>query len=168
MVRRSLFPLLFLCMFMMHGCYSFSGSSVPAHINTVAIPLFGDTSGAGVAQLTIKLTDMVHRKVEGESRLQIEPNRDRADAVLEGVIVSYNDEASQLSSETERASTNRITLVVKAVFRDRLEDKELFPTTSFTGFADYSAGSYAGQQEAIRSSVEQISDDIFNAMVSIW
>ncbi len=168
MVRRTLVPMLCLCIAMLQGCYSFNGSTVPAHISTVTIPLFGDTSGAGVAQLTVTLTDMVQQHIERESRLQIEPNRDRADAVLEGVLISYNDETSQLSSQTERAATNRITIVVRAVFLDRIEGSQLFPPTRFTGFADYTAGSYSGQQEAIRSSVKQISDDIFNAMVSIW
>ncbi|ARM31413.1 LPS assembly lipoprotein LptE [Prosthecochloris sp. HL-130-GSB] len=163
-----LLPMLCLTLLVTHGCYSFTGGSVPDHITTVAVPLFTDRSASGTAQLTVDFTRQLTRRIESRSRLRIEPDRYRADAVLEGTMVSFTDEPSQLSSQTERARTNRVTIIVEAVFLDNVNGGQLFPLTSFTGFADYTAGSFSAQQDAIETSVEQISEDIFNRMVSIW
>ena len=40
------------------GCYSFSGASLPPHIKTIAIPVFEDHSGAGIAQFRSELTQI--------------------------------------------------------------------------------------------------------------
>ncbi|TNJ37992.1 LPS assembly lipoprotein LptE [Prosthecochloris vibrioformis] len=150
------------------GCYSFSAASLPGHLQTLSIPLFADRSAAGVAQLAVTITEELIETVETRSSLEIEVNRDRADAVLEGILVSFTDEPGQLSSETERALTNRITIVVEATCLDQVEGTPLFGRNRFTGFADYTAGDYALQQEAIDASLEQITEDIFNKMVSGW
>lgn len=159
---------LLLLLVFVSGCYSFSTASLPAHLQTLSIPLFSDRSAAGVAQLAVTITEELIETVETRSSLEIEVNRDRADAVLEGVLVSFTDEPGQLSSETERALTNRITIVVEAACLDQVEGTPLFGKTRFIGFGDYTAGNYALQQEAIEASLEQITEDIFNKMISGW
>ena len=47
---------LFLVLAILQGCYSFTGSSLPAHLKTIAIPVFDDRSGAGIAQFRGELT----------------------------------------------------------------------------------------------------------------
>ncbi|MBF0587429.1 LptE family protein [Prosthecochloris sp. N3] len=168
MNRLAALPIMLCMLMLMQGCYSFHGGSVPAHITTVAVPLFEDRTGAGVSQLTIDFTEQLIRHIEARSRLQVGPNRDRADAVVEAEMTSFTDESSQLSSETERALTNRITIVVHARFLDNTTRKPLFPRTSFTGFADYASGDFPGQQKAIDAAVDQITEDLFNRMISIW
>ncbi len=149
------------------GCYSFSGASLPPHIKTIAIPVFEDHSGAGIAQFRSELTRSLVDKIESQSPLRFTPSILVADALLEGTLISFSDAPSQLSSKTERAITNRITLVVQVTFKDRIRKKSLF-TQSFVGFADYYAGTYVAQQEAIRYSMALIIDDIFNKIVSGW
>ena len=90
-----------------------------------------------------------------------------ADLLLEGAIVSFSDQTGQLSSVTQRALTNRITLVVEVSVQDRLKGKMLF-TQSFVGFADYPVGNYIAQQEAIRFALSQITEEIFDRVVSGW
>jgi hypothetical protein len=149
------------------GCYSFSGASIPEHLDRVAVPLFDDASQAGVAQFRETITRKVIEKIESQSRLTIESDPARADALLTGVIISYSDEPSQLGSSTERAVTNRITIVVKAVFEDRVRNTVLF-SQSFVGFSDYTVGSYSAQQVAITNAMDQAADALFNRMVSNW
>lgn len=160
---------LFFCLFfpILQGCYSFSGASLPPHLHTVAIPLFDDTSQAGIAGFRESITRSLSSKVEAESRLSIEPDPLRADAVLRGGIVSYSDEPSQLGSSTERAVTNRITIVIRAEFLDRVNKTVLF-SESFVGFADYQTGSYDKQQGAIDSAIDVAVDELFNRMISGW
>ncbi|MEI6757192.1 MAG: hypothetical protein FDX18_02040 [Chlorobium sp.] len=159
--------LFFLFMLTLQGCYSFSGSSLPLYLKTIAIPVFDDNSGAGIAQFRGELTKGLVEKIESQSRLRFTPSTARADALLEGSVVSFSDLPSQLSSKTERAMTNRVTLVVKVTMSDRVKNKLIFKQ-SFVGFADYPVGDYARQQEAIRLSLGQIIDEIFDRVVSGW
>ncbi|NTU54225.1 MAG: LptE family protein [Chlorobiaceae bacterium] len=152
---------------LLHGCYSFSGASLPPHLQTVAVPLFDDSSQAGIAGFRETVTRSLSGKLEAESSLSLEPDPARADAVLKGVIVSYTDEPSQLGGSTERAVTNRITMVIKAVFEDRVKKTGLF-TQSFVGFADYTSGNYDAQQSAIQSAIDMAVEDLFNRMISNW
>ncbi|NMW21348.1 MAG: LptE family protein [Chlorobiaceae bacterium] len=151
----------------LQGCYSFSGTSIPPHLKTIAIPVIDDRSGAGIAQFRAELTRGVVNKIESQSPLRFTPSMASADANLEGTIISFSDMPSQLSSKTERALTNRITLIVQVTMTDRVKKKPMF-SQSFVGFADYYAGNYAAEQEAIRSCEVQIIDDIFNRVVSGW
>ncbi|NTW82472.1 MAG: LptE family protein [Chlorobiaceae bacterium] len=156
---------LFLCLF--QGCYSFNGSSLPSHLKTVAVPVFDDRSGAGIAQYRGELTRGLADRIESQSPLRITPSMASADALIEGVIVSFSDSPSQLSSKTERAVTNRITIVVQVAMEDRVKKSKVFSQT-FVGFADYPVGNFTAQREAIRFSLNQITDDIFDRVVSGW
>lgn len=162
-----LFALLTFVTLLFQGCYSFSGASIPPHLNTVAVPLFDDTSQAGIAEYREYITRSLVNKIESQSTLSIEPDPSRADSVLNGAIVAYSDEPSQLGGATERAVTNRITIVLQAEFNDQVKDTTLFSQT-FVGFADYQAGSYTDQQEAIRNAYNMAIDDLFNRMISNW
>jgi hypothetical protein len=151
----------------LQGCYSFTGSSLPAHLKTIAIPVFEDRSGSGIAQFRGEITGGLANKIEAQSALRLTPSMARADALLEGAIVSFADAPSQLSSTTERAMTNRVTLVVQVRMVDRLKKTPIF-AQSFVGFSDYRTGNYIAQQEAIRHCVGQIIDQIFDQVVSGW
>src|SRR5688500_3557577 len=41
------------------GCYSFTGASIPAHLNTVGIPLATDNSGFGRSEMRQELTEFL-------------------------------------------------------------------------------------------------------------
>jgi hypothetical protein len=151
----------------LQGCYSFTGSSLPAHLKTIAIPVFEDRSGAGIAQFRGELTGGLAEKIESQSALRLTPSMSRADALLEGAIISFSDAPSQLSSKTERAMTNRVTLVVQVTMIDRMKKTPIF-AQSFVGFSDYRTGNYVAQQQALRSCVNQIIDEIFDRIVSGW
>jgi len=147
------------------SCYSFRGSSLPAHLKTIAVPIFEERSGAGVAQFRGELTKALVNKIESQSTLRFTPSVARADALLEGTLLSFSDAPSHLSSITERALKNRITLVVRVNMVDQVNKKSVF-TQSFVGFADYPVGSHVAQQEAIGFALHQIIDDIFDRIVS--
>lgn len=163
----TLLLLLSLMTLFFQGCYSFSGASIPSHLHTVAVPLFDDTSQAGIAEFRERITRSLISKVESQSSLSVEPDQSRADSVLKGAIVSYSDEPSQLGGTSERAVTNRITIVIRADFEDRVNNVMMF-SQSFVGFADYEAGSYSAQQEAIQTALDMAADDLFNQMISDW
>ncbi|MDP8305011.1 MAG: LPS assembly lipoprotein LptE [Candidatus Chlorobium antarcticum] len=144
------------------GCYSLGGGSLPEHIKTVAVPVFAGGYGYGN-----DLNRAVTNKIEAVTPLQITSSIARADALLECSITTWSDSSSQLSVDTERAITNRITIGVKASMDDRVEKEQMF-SQSFVAFADYTVGDYLGQQEAIRVCMERIADQIIDAIVSGW
>jgi hypothetical protein len=166
-MTRTVTVLLCVVFTILQGCYSFTGASLPPHLHTVAVPLFDDTSQAGIAQFREIITRNIIGKLESQSSLSIESDPVRVDSVLKGVIVSYSDEPSQLGSTTERAVTNRITIVIRGDFYDRVKNVSLF-SQSFVGFADYSVGNYQAQQTAIQNAINQAVDDMFNKIVSNW
>lgn len=151
----------------LQGCYSFSGASLPPHLQKVSIPLFEDRSQAGIAGFRETVTRKLVSKVETQSTLAIESDPARADAVLRGIIVTYIDEPSQLGSASEKAVTNRITIVIRATFDDRVNKTTIFNQT-FVGFADYSSGNYDAQQGAIQSAFDMAVEELFNRMISDW
>ena len=156
-----------LCLLLLQGCYSFNGASLPSRFKNIAVPVFDDRSGAGIANYRAELTRGVVEKIESQSALRFTPSPGGADLLLEGAILSYSDQTGQLSSVTERALTNRITLVVQVSMKERAKSKILF-TQSFVGFADYPVGNYIAQQEAIRFALSQITEEIFDRVVSGW
>ncbi|MEI6638291.1 MAG: hypothetical protein FDX02_01815 [Chlorobium sp.] len=161
----SLLFVLFMALF--QGCYTFRGTSVPAHLKTIAIPVFEDRSGAGVASFRAELTKALVNSIESQSALRVIPSVGRADLLLEGSIISFSDAPGQLSSSSERALKNRITLVVEVTMAERAKKGAVF-AQPFVGFADYPVGNSAAQQEAIRFSLHQISDDISDRLISGW
>ncbi|MEI8031909.1 MAG: LptE family protein [Chlorobiaceae bacterium] len=152
---------------MLQGCYSFSGGSLPGHLKSISIPVFDDRSGAGIAQFRGELTRALTDRIESQSGLRVSPSAGRADGTIEGAIVTFSDEPSQLSSKTDRAATNRIAIVVHAVMTDRVRKTTLF-SQSFAGFADYPSGNFMAQQQAVRFALGQIVDSMADRVVSGW
>ncbi len=161
-------PTFFLCIFiglLSAGCYSFSQGSLPGHIKTIAVPIFGDEARSGIGQLRERLTTQLTENIETQSSLVIEQSRREANSVIEAVIKDYKDEPSQISSVSERATQNRITITVSVTCRDLVKKQTLF-TQTFTSFSDYPIGDFSAQQESITETIEQVSEDILNRLLA--
>jgi hypothetical protein len=147
------------------GCYSFSQGSLPSHVTTVSVPLFGDQARSGIGQLRERLTTELTDKIQTQSSLVIEQSRRDASSVIEAIIKDYKDEPSQISSASERATQNRITITVSVTYRDLVKKQTLF-TQTFTSFSDYPIGDFSAQQESITETIDQVSEDILNRMLA--
>lgn len=155
-------------LFNFSGCnYSFTGASVPAHLKTVAIPMFEDRSGSGIYRLKEDLTAVLTQKFVEDNSLLVS-DKNNANCVVEGIISSAADTPSQISGG-ETIKSNRFTIIVKIVFRDLINKKIIFEKT-FTGYKDYSAQGdiTKGRQDAIAETVKLISEDILLGVVSNW
>lgn len=151
------------------GCpYSFTGASVPPHINTVAIPMFDDQSGFGDPQLREILTDQVTQRFERDGNLRI-AERNNADSILEGIITRVTDEISVVEGRADRASVQRVTISVQITWQDVVERKVIFENTvSNWGEYDVGAAGPAQRQEGINEAVEKLSEDILIATIARW
>ena len=144
------------------GTYSFSGSTIPAHIKTVAVPLFEDeTAEIGIDQ---KLTDGLIDAITQDNTLKISGPRG-GDSILKGTIIRVEERAGQYD-ESETASDFRVTLTVKIVFEDVQKRKTLWEET-YRHWGNYD-NSETTRDDGIQEATEKIITDVLNRMVSGW
>ncbi|MBM4175356.1 MAG: hypothetical protein FJ213_04185 [Ignavibacteria bacterium] len=150
------------------GCpYSFTGASLPPEMKTIAIPIFEDLSGFGEAGLREKITEELRRKFTDDNTLKIS-DRKIADTILDGAILSVRDEPSVITG-TERVSTRRVTVSVKASFTDLKARKKIWEK-NFSQWGDYDAtsGGIVSRQIGFQTAIEKLTEDILIATVSDW
>jgi hypothetical protein len=150
------------------GCcvYSFTGAAVPEHLQTIALPISDDRSGAGEPGLRELLTERLTQKFIEDNTLQV-TERTAADAILECTITSLND-APAIVTAGESIASRRVTITVQVVYRDLVKRKTIYEK-SFSGYGDYtSAGNISERQEAIEKAVDNITEDILLDTVSGW
>ena len=144
------------------GIYSFSGSTIPGHIKTVAIPLFEDkTAEFGIDQ---QLTDALFDAITQDNTLEVSGPRG-GDSILQGTILRVEDRAGQYD-QTEKASDFRVTITIKIVFED-VKKRNILWEETYTQWGSYDnveAQRGAGIDEAI----EKLTSDILNRTVSGW
>src|SRR3972149_619613 len=98
------------------GCpYSFTGASVPPHLQTIAIPIVEDQSGYGDPTLRNSFSQKLAERFINDNTLQTS-ERNSADAVLEGVITSVKD-APVVVEAGEQVARRRITVTVRMTFQ---------------------------------------------------
>lgn len=149
------------------GCiYSFTGSSVPAHLKTVAIPLFDDQSGSGQPGLREELTNKLTDRFRQDNSLQI-TDRSHADSIVEGIITSATDEP-QVVEKGEAVTSRRITLTVKVTYQDMKLKKKVWDR-QYSEWGEYQiVGGPARNQPAIDAAIDKLADDILLDTVSGW
>jgi hypothetical protein len=150
------------------GCcaYSFTGASVPAHLQTIAIPVAEDRSGSSIAGLREQLTEELIRKFIDDNSLQV-TERTTANATLECVVTSVSD-APSIVSAGEQITLRRITITVKVTYKDLVQRTTIFDK-NFSNYGDYEPAEItSGREDAITEAVDKISEDILLAVVSGW
>ena len=149
------------------GVYSFSGASIPEHLRTVAVPIAEDRAGGGTPGIDRLLTDALVSLFADRSRLSLEPDEAEADAVVRATIERYAVAPAAVTGD-DRAALNRVSLAVRVVVRDRVEDRDLLDR-SFTAAEDFSPDEgLQGEADAATAALEQIARDAFTAATSDW
>lgn len=149
------------CISAVSGCgiYSFSGSTIPGHIRTVAVPLVqNNTPEFGVDQ---QLTDALILAISKDNTLKIADARN-ADSILKGTITQITDRAGQYDTE-EVASSFRVTITVKISFED-VKKRNVLWEESWSQWGDYESSRDQGIEEALT----KLTTDIVNRTVSGW
>ena len=152
------------------GCavYSFSGASIPSHLETIAIPIAQDNSSSPVNRLGTDLTNLLTDRFVDRTSLSLTTDDSGADALLAARIQRYTNEHTGVSGD-ERATTNEVTLEVQVRYVDQKEDEELVSQT-FRGAASYdpAEAGLEGERQAARNALENAADDIFSTATSNW
>lgn len=150
--------------------YTFTGASVPEHLESIAIPVFDDRSGSAEPGLEQIFTDLLIRKFIDDNTLQVR-NKQNANAVLECAITSLVDAPSAVtgSNTGEGISKRKITISVKVVYRDYVLRKIVWDKT-FSNYGEYEneGDLQTVRTEAIETAADKIAEDIMLAVVSNW
>ena len=170
--NRIWFPVLLLLiaalMINLTGCctYSFTGSSVPEHLKTIAIPIAEDRSGSGIPNLSASLTQELINQFIDDNSLQV-TDKTKANAILECTIVSFAD-APSIVSAGESIDQRRVTITVQVVYKDMVKKVTVFDK-SFTNYGDYKPGEAENtRDQATTTAINYIAEDILLAVVSGW
>ena len=150
----------------LHTCgpYSLSGSSVPPHIKTVAIPLFEDQTSE--FQIKEKLTDAVIEEITRDNTLKIATEA-QADAIVYGKIVSISDQASTYD-ENEQVETYRVYISINVEVKDIKQAKTMWKEP-IRQWGEYSIDPTTDARQAgIEVAIKKIAEDILNKTVSGW
>lgn len=152
------------------GCfrYSFSGVSIPNEVETIFIPFFPNQAPTAVPGLPDQINSALINRFVNQSRLRLSNDRNLADAVIDGVIVSYSNKPFSIASD-ERASLNRVEIAVRATFKYRT-DNEAKWNKNFSGFGEYdpSEDPIGGENEAAQLAIQQLVENMFNEALGGW
>ena len=160
-----LFTFNFSLVIFLSGCaYSFSGSSVPKHLKTIAIPLFEDQSGFGEPGLKENFTTALINLFVNDNSLQV-ADRNTADSILEGSIVTVQD-APSVISPGEQVTTRRVTINVRVTYQDLKLRKKVWEK-NFSNWGEYSTSSET-RTVALTQAVNKVTEDILIETVSGW
>ncbi len=158
------------CIINLFACsYSFTGASVPPHLKTISIPLFIDRSGSGEFDLSDRLTQGLTRKFIDDNTLTV-GDKLKSDSIIEGTVVSLTD-APAVISGGENITARRVTITVKAVYRDLIKRQTIFER-SFSNYGDYPVEGNGDiitvRRKAIDVAIDRITEDILLGVVSSW
>ncbi len=161
--------ILFFISVLLYGCsYSFTGSSVPSHLKSIAIPFCIDRSGSGEPNMADDFTSTLIDHFISDNSLAV-TEKSKADAMLDCTIISISD-APTVIQGGETVSTRRITIKAKAVYKDFVMKKTIFEK-SFSNEGDYSTTEgdiTTNRTDAIQTAIDRITEDILLAVVSDW
>ncbi len=158
------------CAVLCSGCgyYSFTGATIPAQYQTIAIPLVEDQSLSPLPTLDDEMTERLIDRFVRQTRLSLETVEDEADLILSARIERYTNAPTAVSGD-ERAQQNRVTVAVNARYIDRSTEEALVERT-FTSFEQYDplVDGPGGEEAAALAALDNIADDIFTAATSNW
>lgn len=152
------------------GCYTFSGASLPADLQTVAVPPVESRASGGPADLDQQLTTALIERFADRTRLNLESDEAEADLVVRATVERYTIAPAAITGGEgdEVAALNRVTLGVRVVATNQMDGTELL-ARSFTATADYTpAEGLAGEADAANRALEQVAQDAFTAATSDW
>ncbi len=152
------------CALALNGCYSFTGSSVPVHIKTIAITLFDDQSGFGEAGVREKISQKLVELFTNDNNLEIGA-KTNSDSILEGAITAIRDEPAVITAG-EQTKSRRITITVHAVYTDMKLRKKVWER-DFSQMGEYTVPGDT-RTSAVDIAINKITEDILIETVSGW
>jgi hypothetical protein len=148
--------------------YSASPALLPAHLKTVAIPVFeNETTEYSLQQ---EITDAVIRVFVADNHLKVVDERS-ANAVIRGKIIDYRNAVFGIS-DVDRAEEYRVTIGVSVTFKDQVKNREIW-SDEIVKTANYYVTPVPGDSartelDGRRLAIVKIADEVLNRSVESW
>jgi hypothetical protein len=114
-------------------CYKpVTKNQLPSRIRTVAVPAFQVEYPGLRYKIDTRFTEAVINEVIKRGRgLRVQGDREGADAVIEGVIKSFNFSGVLLDQQGRRARVFEVTITAAVTVRDQTENRVLYDNQNF-------------------------------------
>jgi hypothetical protein len=148
------------------GVYSFSGSGIPSHIKTVAVPPFGNQTGEyGIRE---NLTDALIERLMTDGRLKVE-SKEAADSIISGQVVDYKHQAYSYD-KSENVQEYIVRIYVDVSYEDVKKRKVVWQEENMEGWGTYDVqGDTVEVEEKGRErAIAKLAEDIVNRTLAGW
>jgi hypothetical protein len=164
-IKQAVAGVLFFSLFTSCGVYTMKDISIPPEIKTIKINFIENKATYVNPQLSPRLTDRLQLQVVSQTRLN-RTNEDDADWVVSGYVSEYRVTTSGISAQ--QASTNRLTVAVKLVLKDNVNNKTT--NVDVNKSFEFAATQSLQQAEQVLADdiIRGLTEEIFNRLFSNW
>jgi len=159
-----------LCILSLCGCSGMSGysyeSMFPHDISSVCLEMFDNQSFQRGVEY--ELSDALAKRIEADTPYKIISNRDRADTVISGQIVSINESMLTVEREIGRALEKEVRLTAVVNWKNLKTGELLIDSETVTAEATYSEYQMQGFGYASALAANNLARNIVELMELKW
>lgn len=149
--------------------YTASPALLPAHLKTVAIPVFENSTTEYTLEQDV--TNAVIERFVKDNHLRVVDERS-ANAVVRGKLTGYKNAVFGFSA-ANRAQEYRVTLTCSVVFKDLVKNREIWNESGLIKTANYFVVDVPGQPartelDGRKEAITKIADEILTRSVEGW
>ncbi len=145
------------------GCGYTTGTLLPTHIKTVAVPTFANlTYRPGVE---VDLCKRIIDRFTFDGNLRIAPS-ERADSLLQGEVAGYQKQALRYR-DNEKIEEYRLILSVNVSFKDLRKDKVIWEAKGFSGKTEYFPAEKS-EEDALTEAIDDLAKKIVDKTIEGW
>lgn len=141
-----------------------TGSSLPDHIKSIAIPMFKNSTTR--YQLDLKLTQSVIDEMVSRGKVELSQDMSSSNAVLMGEIVAFNANPIGFSSQMATADRYSISVIAKITLRDLVNKKVIYSNSSFVFQGEYEVPEGADFESRESEAIDEIAERFARSLVS--
>jgi hypothetical protein len=147
--------------------YTFKDVSIPKEVKTIRINYIDNKAQFVDPQLSPQLTEKLKLKINNQTRL-VQVQSEEPDYDVQGWISQYTVSTAGVSNQ--QAATNRLTVSVHIIFKNRLSVGTKDFEDDISRNFDFSASLSLNDAESqlAPTIVTNMSDEIFNRLFSNW
>ena len=163
--RFYLYAILISVALLLPSCYGFTSGTVAEHLKTIYIATIEDNSGYGDPLNRTQLTQYILDRFRNDNTLELVDRNGDAKLFIK---ISSITEQSIAVNQNELESEKKVVVKCNAEYYDAVKKQQIWKQ-SFSNFQVYEiANAFTAKKEAIDKALDQISEDIFFAVVSNW
>jgi hypothetical protein len=150
------------------GCYTLSGITVPAGVQSFSVTPFVKNTPGGVPTLGQELTEKLVNKIRNNTPLSYNNNSEQSDVSFVGYITEYR--VSPIAATANSTNTrSRLSITVSMEYTCK-SDAKLSYNRNFTQYEDFDATQNFNTIEPtlVQSIGDQLIQDIVNAAFANW